>query len=137
MIWLIKNDLAEIEKLAEKIEIYGESQGIPAVIISHINLSLDELITNIINYGYRDGLKHQIKIDLQLSETEIAVELRDDALPFNPLERPDPDINKKLDDRQIGGLGIYLVRQLMDQVEYRRQGEENIMFMKKCLRTDC
>lgn len=137
MKWLIKNDLAEIEKLAEKIETFGKSRGIPAVIINNINLSLDELITNTINYGYRDELEHQIKIDLQLSEMEVVVELRDAGLPFNPLERPDPDINKELDDREIGGLGIYLVRQLMDQVEYQRRGEENIIVMKKRLHANC
>jgi serine/threonine-protein kinase RsbW len=137
MNWLIRNDLAEIEKLAEKIEAFGNSRGIPAVLIHNINLSLDELITNTINYGYRDELEHQIKIDLQLDEMEIVVELRDDGLPFNPLERPDPDINKELDDREIGGLGIYLVRQLMDQVEYWRIGDDNVIVMKKCRHTNC
>ena len=137
MNWLIKNDLAEIEQLAEKIETFGKSRGISVALINNINLSLDELITNTINYGYRDELEHQIKIDLQLSEMEAVVELRDDGLPFNPLERPDPDINKELDDREIGGLGIYLVRQLMDQVEYQRRGEENIIVMKKRLHTNC
>ena len=137
MNWLIKNDLAEIEKLAEKIEAFGNSCGISAALINNINLSLDELITNTINYGYRDELEHQIKIDLQLSEMEAVVELRDDGLPFNPLEQPDPDINKELDDREIGGLGIYLVRQLMDQVEYQRRGEENIIVIRKRLHTNC
>ncbi|WP_054698049.1 ATP-binding protein [Syntrophomonas palmitatica] len=131
MRWSIKNDLAEIARLAGEIESFGEVQGIPEPVIFSINLSLDELITNIINYGYADNDEHNIIINLQAGDAEAVVELRDDGLPFNPLELPDPDTGQSLDERPIGGLGIYLVRRMMDQVEYRRQDNQNIMTMKK------
>jgi anti-sigma regulatory factor (Ser/Thr protein kinase) len=133
MNWSIKNDLTEIEKLAAEIETFGERHGLPSDLIFNINLSLDELITNIINYGYRDQHEHRIHIDLRVTETEVVVELKDDGIPFNPLEKPCPDVNQGLDDRPVGGLGIYLVRNLMDQVEYRRTGAQNVLTMKKIL----
>lgn len=133
MNWSIKNDLTEIEKLAGEIESFGEKQDISQALIFNINLSLEELITNIINYGYRDGQEHQIHIDLQVAKTEIVVELKDDGIPFNPLEAPCPDVNQDLNDRPVGGLGIFLVRSLMDDVQYRRTGEQNVLIMKKYL----
>ena len=133
MHWLINNDLADIEILAEKIESFGEMQGIPNSIIFAINLCLDELITNTIKYGYNDTNEHSITIDLELTETEVIIELIDDGLPFNPLERSDPDIGQDLDDRPIGGLGIYLVRNMMNQVNYQRQDDKNQVIMKKLL----
>jgi len=133
MHWLIKNNLADIEMLAKKIESFGEMQGIPNSIIFAINLSLDELITNTINYGYTDMNEHSITVDLELTETEVTIELIDDGLPFNPLECSDPDIGQDLDERPIGGLGIYLVRNMMNQVDYQRRDDKNIVVMKKLL----
>lgn len=133
MYWSIKNNLADIEMLAGNIASFGEMQGIPNSIIFAINLSLDELITNTINYGYNDKNEHSITVDLELTETEVIIELIDDGRPFNPLEHSEPDIGQDLDDRPIGGLGIHLVRNMMNQVDYQRRDDKNIIIMKKLL----
>jgi anti-sigma regulatory factor (Ser/Thr protein kinase) len=131
----IKNELTEIERLAEEIESFGELHDIPADVVFGINLSLDELITNTINYGYADSQQHFIQVELDLTAEDVVIQLKDDGLPFDPLQRPDPDINQSLDDKPIGGLGIYLVRKMMDEVEYRRIDNFNILKMKKKIKS--
>lgn len=133
MDYAIRNNLPEIERLAEAVEEFGEAHDISPKIIFAINLSLDELITNTINYGYNDTEEHQIQVKLSLNEREIEIELKDDGMEFNPLLLPVPDTNKPLEERPIGGLGIHLVRNAMDQIEYKRQGDTNILLMKKQL----
>ncbi|HWQ74088.1 MAG TPA: ATP-binding protein [Syntrophomonas sp.] len=129
----IKADLAEIEGLAASIEEFGEAHGIAPKIIFGINLALDELITNTISYGYGDDKEHVIGIRLTLLPEEIEVEISDDGIGFNPLKKPEPDINQSAEERPIGGLGIHLVRKMMDQVDYRRQDNRNILTMRKNL----
>lgn len=136
MRWTIKSELAEISRLAGQVEEFGANNNIEPCYIFNINLSLDELITNTISYGYDDNKEHEIIIDICLAESEIVVQVRDDGKPFNPLDTPDPDLGLELDQRPAGGLGIYLVRTMMDQVEYERRGNQNIITMRKRL-VDC
>ena len=133
MRWAIKNELAEIARLAEQVEEFGVKNKIEPRYIFNINLSLDELITNTINYGYDDHEEHLILIDMYLAESEIVIQVKDDGMPFNPLDMPNPDLSRELDERPAGGLGIYLVRTMMDQVEYERRGDQNIITMHKRL----
>ena len=119
----LKNDPSEIARSAEAIEAYGESHGWPMKWIMNLNLSLDELITNIISYGYRDSEKHEIRITLTEEEGSLKVVLEDDGIPFDPLsEAPDPDLDAGVVERRIGGLGVYFVKSLMDEVAYERRG---------------
>ena len=133
MRWAIKNELAEIARLAEQVEEFGVKNKIEPRYIFNINLSLDELLTNTINYGYDDHEEHLILINMYLAGSEIVIQVKDDGMPFNPLDMPDPDLSRELDERPAGGLGIYLVRTMMDLVEYERQGDQNIITMHKRL----
>jgi serine/threonine-protein kinase RsbW len=92
---------------------------------------MKETLTNIISYGYRDNREHQVKVRLSVQLAEVSVEIEDDGQPFNPLEAPEPDITKPLEERKIGGLGIHLVRKLMDRLEYKGQGERSLLTIKK------
>lgn len=128
----LKNELEEIQSLAEAIELFGEENGIPAKALFQINLALDELLTNTISYGYPEGGEHEILVSLVLKgERELRLEIRDDGKAFNPLEMGEPDTSQDIDERPIGGLGIHLVRQMMDEIEYRREAKQNILVMKK------
>ena len=119
----LKNDPSEIARTAEAIEAYGESHGWPMKWVMNLNLSLDELITNIVSYGYRDGEEHEIRITLTEEEGSLKVVLEDDGIPFDPLsEAPDPDLDAGVVERRIGGLGVYFVKSLMDEVAYERRG---------------
>ena len=86
---------------------------------------------NVISYGYDDSDEHEIMIRLSCKGEEVTAEVEDDGRPFNPLEVAEPDTSKALEERPVGGLGIHLARKLMDDVEYKRQQEKNLLAMKK------
>ena len=118
----LKNDPSEIARTAEAIEAYGESHGWPMKWVMNLTLSLDELITNIVSYGYRDSKEHEIRITLTEEEGSLKVVLEDDGIPFDPLsDAPDPDLDADVEERRIGGLGVHFVKSLMDEVAYERR----------------
>jgi anti-sigma regulatory factor (Ser/Thr protein kinase) len=127
----LKNDLAELERLNEAVTDFGAAAGLPEKILFDINLALEEIVTNVISYGYGDSADHRIGIRLRLRQEELTAEVEDDGRPFNPLESPEPDFAKPLEERPIGGLGIHLVRKVMSGLEYRREGGKNLLVMKK------
>ncbi|MBI2470807.1 MAG: ATP-binding protein [Planctomycetes bacterium] len=127
----IKNNLSELERLSQTVEAFGEANNLSPKILYALNLSLDEIITNVIYYGYNDANEHQIIIRILLKDEELTVEVEDDGKPFNPLEAEKPDLEKPLEERQVGGLGIHLVTNLMDTLEYKRQEGKNLLVMKK------
>lgn len=134
MEFILKNDLNEIQLLAEAIELFGEENGLPLKDIFQVNLALDELLTNTISYGYDDAKEHRIIINYSIDETKnLLIEIHDDALPFDPLQKEDPDITLGIEERAVGGLGIFLVRQMMDEIKYRRENGYNILLLKKQL----
>lgn len=102
-----------------------------------INLSLDELLTNTISYGYDDDGAHTIEIELKTDGDGVTVVLGDDARAFDPTAAGDPDIDADLDDRALGGLGIHIVRAMMDAISYRRiDGRNQLTLIKRTGRDD-
>ena len=102
-------------------------------IVFTLDLCIEELVTNIIKYAYVDRATHPIQIDLDFMEGQIVLEIRDDGRPFDPTQLPEPDLNVPLEERAIGGLGIHLVRNYMNSMEYRREANQNITTLKKSL----
>ncbi|MCY4558926.1 MAG: ATP-binding protein [Chloroflexi bacterium] len=94
-------------------------------------LAVDELLTNTISYGYDDDGEHRIELVLRLEGGALVFEIADDGRAFDPLQASTPDIGASLQDRAIGGLGIYLVRKTMDGVTYRRQDGRNVVTLTK------
>lgn len=132
----LKNNPSEIQRLSQIVTQFGEVNNLSPKVLFAINLALEEILANIISYGYEDSYEHQINIGAFLEDDELILKVEDDGRPFNPLEAPEPDINKSLEDRQIGGLGIHLVKNLMDGLEYRRKGGKNLLVMKKKVEVD-
>ena len=127
----VKNQLAEIHRLSALVEEFGRAYQWPDDVIFQINLVLDELVTNVISYGYHDSAEHLIDLRLKLSGDELTLVMEDDGKAFNPLEKASPQFDVPLEERGIGGLGIFLVRKLMDRVDYRREAGKNILVMMK------
>ncbi len=100
-------------------------------VVFHVNLVLEEILTNIIAYGYADSDEHYISIGIFLAEGELVIQVADDGRPFNPLEAPEPDLESPLEERPVGGLGLHLVRSLMHEFEYERNEGQNLLVMKK------
>jgi len=129
---IYKNNISELNKLAEDIKIFGRKYAIAYEDLYNINLCIDEVLTNIIYYGYEDHQPHSIEIELIALQNSIEIIIRDNGKPFNPLrEAIPPKINVCLEERQEGGLGIYFVKQLMDALSYHREGDYNILKMTK------
>jgi anti-sigma regulatory factor (Ser/Thr protein kinase) len=127
----IANRRVEIEKAAELIETFGASHGLSPEVIFKLNLALDEVVTNVIAYAYGDQADHQIEITVALDGEVISIRVEDDGEAFNPLDAPVPNLKLGIDDRPIGGLGVHIVRSVMDALEYHREGGRNIFIMRK------
>ncbi len=129
----ITNKRPEIARLTGIIEEFMDINDVPMSVSFAIDLALDELLTNVISYGFPDNGDHEIDVNLQLSDEEITVRLIDDGIPFNPLEQEDADTTLSVEEREIGGLGIHLVKKTMSSIEYQRTGNKNILIFKKTI----
>ena len=127
----LKNQLPEIHRLAGVVDGFFSENGLPDRVSHNFNLAFDEIITNIVSYGYEDGGEHRIDVRLSFENGLIEAEVVDDAKAFDPLNAPDPDITAELDDRPIGGLGVFFVKQLMDEVRYKRENDRNHFYFCK------
>ena len=125
------NRLAEIEKATELIEAFGTAHGLSPEVVFKLNLALDEVVTNIISHAYDDADDHQIAIRVALDGEGVLVRVEDDGRAFNPLDAPRPDLGLDLANRPLGGLGVHIVRSVMDALEYRRENDRNILIMRK------
>lgn len=129
----LRNQFAELRRVGERVQEFAQAQQLPQNIAQAIDLSLVEWITNIISYAYPDAREHWIDVRLAMTPGEVRLEVTDDGREFNPLNHPPVDTDAPLETRPIGGLGIHMMRKLMDRVEYRREGAKNIVSMSKCL----
>lgn len=129
----LRNDPAECQKLPEWIQTFSQAVGLSNAAQNAFDLALVEWLTNVISYAYDDSQGHEILLRFfQGPEPgQAQAEIRDDGKEFNPLKLPTPDVNAPLEDRPIGGLGIHLIRQLMDRVDYRRDGNVNILTLTR------
>lgn len=98
-----------------------------------IHLVVEEIVVNIVNYAYPDG-EGYLEVRVHNDQQVLTFEFRDHGLPFNPLEQPVPDLDKPLEERSIGGLGIFLTKEMMDDTQYRYEQGENILIIKKNLK---
>ena len=130
----IVNDLAELQRLAELVENFVARHGLPERMAFNLNLCLDELITNIVSYGYDDGASHEIQVRFRIDNGALVTTIVDDAKAYDPfVEAPEPDLAAGVDERRIGGLGVFLVKEFNDVCEYRRDGDKNVVMMSKSI----
>ena len=128
-------NLYETGRLSEMVRRFGAWHGVPEDAIFKVNLSLDELLTNIVVHGGRgDPCVREIVLWLRTEKDKVSVELQDDGCAFNPLDAPLPDLDAGLLERDPGGLGIHLVRSLMDEIVYRRIGQRNQVTLIKLIK---
>ena len=123
----LHNDVAEVPLLAEWVEQLGEELGLEMPEVFQLNLALEEAVVNVMNYAYEDsGL---IDLSAKVVDSEIIFVLEDSGKAFDPTQVDDPDITLSAEDRDIGGLGIFLVQQLMSSVTYSREDGKNVLTM--------
>ena len=119
--------LDDLPKLTEFVAQKAEAAGFESRQALKIQLAVEEIFTNIMHYAYPDG-RGQVALSCgQTADGDLTIEIVDQGAPFNPLEAEEPDVTAGLDERPVGGLGIFLTRKLVDKMEYRRQGDKNVL----------
>ena len=106
---------------------FAQQQELSAPVICKIKVALDDLLNNIVSYGYPNAPTRGIEILLEISNQRLSVTVIDDGIPFDPLDQKPPRTDESVEDRQIGGLGVHLVRSLADDASYRRENEKNVL----------
>jgi anti-sigma regulatory factor (Ser/Thr protein kinase) len=127
----LSNQLSEIERLAHLVDSFCAAQQLSTDIAYRINLALDEVITNVIIHGYADAQEHEIVTRLTIDGATIVIEVVDDGRPFNPLDVPPVEFAADPLERPIGGLGLHLVRNVMDSIDYRYEHGRNVLVLRK------
>ena len=127
----IQNELKQITNAIEWFEAFALENEMQFAIIQKINIAFDELLNNIISYGYHDEKIHEIEIEIELRNERLIIIISDDGIPFNPFKKDPPDTMLTVEERMIGGLGIHLVKKLMDEYEYKRHTNRNIITVIK------
>jgi anti-sigma regulatory factor (Ser/Thr protein kinase) len=125
-----RDDLARVTRIVEDL---AATHHLARDVVADVNVALDEVLTNILTYGYDDDEIHEIRIRLSLDQEVIEVEVEDDGRPYDPTALAPPDLSAPLRDRPVGGLGMHFVRNLMSEVTYARAGDHNRLLLKKCL----
>jgi serine/threonine-protein kinase RsbW len=126
----IGSDITEIPTVSARLEEVMIASGFSAESVLDTQLAVEEAITNVVVHGYKKT-GYQINLSCRAAPDHIEVQITDSAPQFNPLLIPEPDTDSDVSERQIGGLGIYLVRQVMDNISYRFENGKNILTLTK------
>ena len=127
LILLMQNQVSELVELTTKADGFMQYHQLSVETIYKVNLILEEALTNIIKYAYKDTLAHDIRVEMTLNEHELIIEFQDDGEEFDPISAPSPKAPDSISESPVGGLGIHLVKQMADDVEYRRHNGRNIL----------
>jgi len=121
------NDMQELTHVLQVVNVFLEPRALPSKLVYAVNLILEEILMNIIKYGYDDGESHEIEVQIEVEQEEVALTVIDDGREFNPLTVPPPDHSKSAMDRLEEGLGLQFVRHMRNAIEYRREEDKNIL----------
>ena len=128
---ILPNDVDTIPQLNEYIDCICEENGIDMEIAMSLNLAIEEAVVNVMSYAYPDGAQGEVKIESAVDPNQITFVITDNGIPFDPTAKEDanPDINPM--ERDIGGMGIYIVKNIMNEVSYQRLEGKNLLTMTK------
>jgi sigma-B regulation protein RsbU (phosphoserine phosphatase) len=119
----------ETERLAAEVARLGREHALPADVVADLRLAMEEAVTNAIRHGYGDGAHGEVRVSFHVTRDAITATVEDDAPAFDPRTLPDPPLT--VEARGEAGLGVYLIRKLMDEVDYRRDGARNVLTLTK------
>lgn len=127
MICRLENNVKEVGKLRSFILACMNRFNLSTDMEMPVNLALEEVVVNVMQYAFGDGEKHEICVEAKREEDLFILTITDEGRAFNPLEVPQVDITLNAEERNIGGLGIHLIRNLTDNVTYHRDNGQNIL----------
>lgn len=126
----LPNDISTISQLSEFVETVCEEKGLDMALTMNLNLALEEAVVNVMSYAYPDS-QGDVKVDIMIDDQKVVSTLTDSGIPFDPTQKGDVDTTLPAEERPIGGLGIHLVKQIMDKVSYQYVGNQNILTLEK------
>ena len=124
---VLENKLEELSVLTQMLQVFLRPYQMPSGALYALELSLEEILVNIVSYAYDDEESHDILFKVEVDEDMIAMKFVDGGQPFNPLAKENTDTQNPLMERGVGGLGINFVRQMRDMMEYQRKDDKNIL----------
>lgn len=130
---VLPNDVQEVPKLAGFIDEFCETCGIDMSTTMSLNLAIEEAVVNVMDYAYPNGGKGDIYIEAECDNDVMTFIIRDNGIPFDPTKASEVDTTLSAEERPIGGLGIHLVRTIMDTEEYSYTDGQNVLTLKKKL----
>ena len=128
---VLRSDMPEVERLAAEVSRFADAHGIPPEAAGDLNLALEEVVANVIMHAYPQGGAHDIRVEITADNDRLTAQVEDDGVYFDPLRRADPDITLPIEKRSVGGLGLFFVRQVMDELSYSREAGRNRLTMAK------
>jgi serine/threonine-protein kinase RsbW len=128
----LRNNISDLNALIYKLEFFFKENNISSILMP-TTLILEELFTNTITHGVADGREVFIQVNLNIKKDELIMTYKDNGIPFNVLELPDPDLTSSIENREVGGLGVHYVKTLSDSVEYEYTEKNNVLQIKKRL----
>ncbi len=128
---VLPNDIETIPQLNEFIDTVAEEVGFDMSLTMSLNLALEEAVVNVMDYAYPDGQKGDVDIEVTADQQWLTFVISDTGIAFDPTAKEDVDTTLSAEERPIGGLGIFLVRQLMDVIDYKREGNKNVLTLRK------
>ena len=127
----LSNDIEELNKLEPFLNDFFEREDLDKSILPQLDLALEEALTNVIMYAYPENEKGMAELTLEVVDGRIGATLADNGTPFNPLQCEEANLDVSLEERQIGGLGIHLIKEIMDEVEYVHEEGRNVLRLWK------
>ena len=129
----LESRISELQKLNQWVDTFAQASGLTMSDTFSLNLSLEELVSNIIKYGGEAGKTHKINILISINSPQLEVTISDSGQPFDPSKVETPDISLSVEERAIGGLGVFLANKYMDSMHYQRTDTHNILHLSKQL----
>ena len=133
----IKNEVSELEKVAQFVEEIGEELGLNMELQMNLNLVMEEMVTNVIFYAYPEGEVADIELLAKSDGKELTFVLSDQGKEFDPTAKEDTDLDVNPADRELGGMGIFIVKNIMNKVTYQRLEGRNLLTMTKGIEDQC
>ncbi len=131
---VVPNDVQHVPVIGEMVEQAGQQLHIDSATVMQLRLAVEESVVNVMNYAYPTGEQGIVSVECRAGDSWIDFVITDQGKPFDPTSVPNADTMLSTEERQIGGLGIFLTRQLMDSINYERSGDSNVLTLRKKLK---
>jgi anti-sigma regulatory factor (Ser/Thr protein kinase) len=127
----IRNDVAELATVTETVDRIGAEAGMPFKAVMQLQVVLDEVLSNVIKYAWPEGGSHELRVRINVRDSTVEVLVTDDGRPFDPMVQPPPELLQPGRRPQPGGVGIHMIKQLVDGFEYARVDGYNQVTLSK------